>query len=140
MLVQTVNTHAHTLTHDDDTVMLLQLHRSPKQAQWQCKQSYVESTEGQADTRLSSICIREPQQWTPWLCYVLSYLIFVDFGCWIPQIMLPLPQVYKQDHFFQRERRQSCSHPCFAVLVFSFSTGELSSFNQSDARFVKFDE
>ena len=121
MLVQTVNTHAHTLTHDDDTVMLLQLHRSPKQAQWQCKQSYVESTEGQADTRLSSICIREPQQWTPWLCYVLSYLIFVDFGCWIPQIMLPLPQVYKQDHFFRKGEKtvmQSSMFCCPSFFLF----------------------
>ena len=85
---------------------------------------------------LSSIRSRKPQQWTLRLCHVLTYLsLFIG---WVLQITLTFPQVYRQDHFLRKHSRR---RPCFAVLVcFPSFTGELTSFNQSDARFVEHDK
>ena len=88
---------------------------------------------------LSSFCSWKPRQWTPWLCHAFTYsLVFI---CWVPQITLTLPQVHKWGHFLRSERlRNSYCQPCVAVPVSSSSVGELSGFNQWDARFVKLNE
>ena len=45
--------------------------------------------------------------WTPWLCHVFTYLL--AFICWVPQIMLTLPQVHKSGHFLQSEGLKTCT-------------------------------
>ena len=57
---------------------------------------------------LLSICRQKPRQWTQRLCYALTYLSF--FICWVPQIMLTLPQVHKWGHFLRSKRHKTFSH------------------------------
>ena len=89
---------------------------------------------------LLSICGQKPQQWMPQLCHMLPHsLVFI---CWVPQITLTLPQVYKMRPFPPKQEAENI-HAVSHVLLsqfFSSSIGELSSFNQSDARFVKLDK
>ena len=75
-----------------------------------------------------------PWQWTPWLCHALTYLwVFIR---WVPQKMLTLPQVHKWSHFLRRKRLKTFLPSAMCCC----SRGELSGFNQSDARFVKLEK
>ena len=44
----------------------------------------------------------KPWHWMPWLCHALTYLLV--FICWVPQIMLTLPQVHRWGHFLWSKR------------------------------------
>ena len=74
---------------------------------------------------LSSIHSQKSQQWTPWLCHALTYLLI--FICWDPQIMLTLPQVHKWGHFLRSERLKTftLSAMCCCPSFFLFYTRAL---------------
>ena len=74
---------------------------------------------------LSSIRGRKPRQWTPRLCYALTYLLV--FICWVPQITLTLPQVHKRGHFLRSETLKTftLSAMCCCLSFFLFHTRAL---------------